>query len=102
MNAIVWLLVQLAFWVWLLFTVAHEMAWILLAGLAAVKLAPIVKRKKAARHEAERQREQLLIRHADEEHRLVQKGDINGVYGVYPPPASIRGMGIWLTKGRSA
>jgi hypothetical protein len=37
-----------------------------------------------------------LIDNADREHRLVQRGDTDGIYGDFPPPVPARGIGIWL------
>lgn len=99
MSDVAWLLVQLAFFVWLLFTLAREWAWLLLAGVLAVKLAPVLQRKNAAQRGAERQRKADLVKRADEEHAMVLRGDAAGVYGQYPPPAPIWGMGIWMVDG---
>lgn len=49
-------------------------------------------RRKAARHEAERR----WMSNADREHRLVQQGSSDGIYGDYPVPAETEGLGIWL------
>jgi hypothetical protein len=95
-NALAWLLVQLAFWMWVLYLCVHDWVWILVAGMIAARMTPPLVRKMAARHEAERQRVEQIVRRADEEHRLFQEGDLNGVYGAYQPPTLIRGMGIRL------
>lgn len=52
--------------------------------------------KKAAERAAERQRIATLIEHADREHRLVQQGNVDGIYGAYPVPDECRGLGVWL------
>jgi len=75
---------------------------LLLIGAVSIPLAVTVKRKRAARHMAERQRVARLIRHADEEHWLVQKGEVRGVYGDYSAPPSIRGMGLWMIRRSGA
>jgi hypothetical protein len=38
-----------------------------------------------------------IIERADKQHRQVQLGQLDGIYGDYPVPDSVRGMGIWLT-----
>lgn len=43
---------------------------------------------------AQRAAERRLIRHADEENWLVGKGDMAGVWGEFPPPPAMRGVGI--------
>jgi hypothetical protein len=50
------------------------------------------RRKKAARREAERR----LTSNADLEHRLVQQGSSDGIYGDFPVPAETERIGIWL------
>lgn len=61
----------------------------------AIEWAPrAYERKKAAQREAERR----LIRNADREHKLVQQGNVDGIYGEYPVPDECRGIGIWLTE----
>lgn len=48
------------------------------------------------RAKARKAAEAALIEHADREHRLIQQGDMDGIYGEYPVPDECRGMGIWL------
>ena len=50
----------------------------------------------AAQREAEAVRQARLIANADEQHRLVQEGDVAGIFGDYPVPEDLRGVGIWL------
>lgn len=90
-------LVELALLIWLLFALVHGWAWILLTAAISIPLWGVLKRVKAARREAERQEKARLIRHADEEDRLVGKGDVRGIYGDYMPPPSVRGWGLWLS-----
>lgn len=42
------------------------------------------------------ERAAYLIEHADREHAQVLNGDVAGVYGSYPVPEELRGVGIWL------
>lgn len=49
-------------------------------------------RRKAAQREAERR----LTSNADREHKLVQQGSSDGIYGDFPVPAETEGIGIWL------
>lgn len=69
---------------------------IIVAGYAAYKYAEWLQaaheRRKAARHEAERR----WTTNADREHRLVQQGSSDGIYGDFPVPAETEGLGIWL------
>jgi hypothetical protein len=52
--------------------------------------------QKAAQRAAEAARIATLIEHADRQHRLVQRGDMAGIYGSYPVPDDCRGLRIWL------
>jgi hypothetical protein len=93
----------------------HVIGWLILIGIA-VQYWPVVvgvvvvvvavkflaacydayQDEIAAKREVEAARQARLIRHADEEHRLVQQGNLDGVYGSYPVPNELRGVGIWL------
>lgn len=54
----------------------------------------VLKDKKTAQRAAERLRVARLRRHADMEDELISKGDMAGVHGEFPPPPSMRGVGI--------
>jgi len=53
-------------------------------------------RKRAAQRSAERLKAFRLARHAEEEQRLLDHGDMAGIYGDYPPPP---GLGLYTGKG---
>lgn len=70
--------------------------WIyaLAAAMVATVVVAVLKRKKAARRLAERRKEARMIRHANEEHALVIQGRLSGVYGNFPTPPELRGVGF--------
>lgn len=67
---------------------------VLAAAMVATVVVAVLKRKKAARHLAERRNKARMIRHANEQHALVMQGMLNGVYGDYPTPPELRGVGF--------
>lgn len=98
MTAVANRLIKVIMLIWLLFILAHGFAWFCIALAIGIPLAPVINSKIAARRGAERQRVGLLIRHADEEHRLVQDGRLAGFYGSHEPPPALWGTGMarWL------
>ena len=82
----------MAIWKPLVVILALYAAWKLARWWWHSRQARIARQETAA--EAKRAR---LIAHADREHRQVQQGNVDGIYGAYPVPDETRGMGIWLT-----
>lgn len=85
----------MAVWKWLLAA---------LVVYVAVKLTRLWWRNRQARlereHAAEAARIAKLTAHADREHRLIQQGNVDGVYGSYPVPKDLRETGIWLADNK--
>ena len=77
----------IVFLVCLYVVITYWWFFLVMAGLLFIALAVHTsQQKKAAQRAAERLREFRLIRHAEEEQRLVDNGDVAGIYGGYPPP----------------
>lgn len=51
----------------------------------------------AAQRAARRLRIARLRRHADEEGKLMDNGNMAGIYGEYPPSPEMRGVGIYVS-----
>lgn len=70
--------------------------WIyaLIAAMVATVVVAVLARKKAARHLAERRYKARMIRHANEQYALVKQGMLTGVYGNFPVPPELRGVGF--------
>ncbi|BAX92049.1 hypothetical protein [Mycobacterium shigaense] len=85
-------------------TVAVVTYWPLVLGIAGLyavyKLVGWLSAKwwaaEIAQRDARAARITRLVHNADHEHRLVQQGDMDGIYGDFPPPDPTRGIGIWL------
>ncbi len=88
-------------WFWLLFLFCLAVYyWQATVTVIVVCLIVVAIRRARARAAAERAEEDAriagLVKRADKQHRLVQQGRLDGVYGSYPVPKECKGMGIWL------
>lgn len=70
------------------------LTWVLVGLMVAVVATAVLKSKKAARRRAERRKRARMIRHANQQHALVKNNRLAGVYGDYPVPPELRGIGF--------